>query len=154
MLITGICLLVILLIGLCWAYCAKDRKDVPYYECDTGRKIIAREVRPGLIVVQNCQHSDETLQIIKEYDSMVEEAMPLHTVPQYGGITNHAADTSDNTDTYIQAGGPSCFSNVRSQRSTGSYTNETLIDLEVEEGSRQDRLPDSPTTDTPLLHAV
>ena len=136
LLITGVCLLVILLLSLCYTFCARDNKDTRLFDCDTGRKIIASEVRPGLIVIQNCQDSDETLQMLQNCESS-ETDMPLQHFQQYGGVSQPDDSTSATRETFIQSGSPSHFSNVRSQRKIPeSATCETLIDIDMEENCK------------------
>ncbi len=123
----------ILLLSLCYTFCSRDNKDARLFDCDTGRKIIAREVRPGLIVIQNCQDSDETLQMLASQDGSDTE-LPLQHFQQYGGVSQ--PDGSATRETYIQSGSPSHFSNVRSQRIPESATCETLIDIDLEENCK------------------
>ena len=134
LLITGVCLLVILLLSLCYTFCSRDNKDTRLFDCHTGRKIIAREVRPGLIVIQNCQDSDETLQMLQNCDT-TETDVPLQHFQQYGGVSQPNT-SSATTETYIQSGSPSHFSNVRSQRIPESATCEALIDIDMEENCK------------------
>ena len=131
MLLTGICVVIFLLLSLCWKYCANEEKGTSLFESENGERVIAREVRPGLIVVQNCRTADETLRIIQEYDVMRGE-MPLRQFPQYGGI--NPPSPAHTTCTYVQNLSPGnsphhLMPNTDANELHNSATCETLIDI-------------------------
>ena len=93
---------------------------------------MAKEVRPGLIIVQNSKDAEETLRIIQEYDAM-QGQISRNTFPQHGGI----AEAANTRATYLQSASPPYYSNTSyttSFSTPGSAVpTETLIDMDIDE---------------------
>lgn len=72
-----------LLVGMLWhccsSYCDVSRQD----EEEEGRVVVAREVRPGLILVQGYPSQEDTLRIVSEYDAMYSGVPSMFRTPRY-----------------------------------------------------------------------
>ena len=126
MLLIGLSVAMFFMLSFCWSYCGEEESEKS--ESDLGHRVIAREVRPGLIIVQNSKDAEETLRIIQEYDAMQGQISP-RSFPQLGGVPE-AANTRA---TYLQAASPSYYSTTPQITSTGSVPTETLIDVDIGE---------------------
>ena len=108
------------MLSFCWSSCGEE--EIDRNDSDTGQRVIAREVRPGLVIVQNSKDAEETLRIIREYDNMQGQVSPC-SFSQYGGV-----ETANTRSTYLQAPSPPYYSNVSENAAT-----ETLIDIDMDE---------------------
>ena len=125
LLLIGLCVLMFFMLNFCWSYCAEEERD---NSAEQRNRVIAKEVRPGLIIVQNSKDAEETLRIIQEYDAMQGQIAP-NTFPQQGGI----AEAANTRATYLQAASPPYCSATTSFSTPGPVPTDTLIDIDINE---------------------
>ena len=128
LLLIGLSVVMFFMLSFCWSYCGEEDREKS--NSDGGHRVIAREVRPGLIIVQNSKDAEETLRIIQEYDAMQGQMSP-NRFPQLGNVPE-AANTRA---TYLQAACPSYYSST-TQVATKNIPTETLIDIDISELGR------------------
>ncbi len=131
LLLVGLGLFIILMISMCWSYCADSEKEAEHFKIESNRKVIAQEVRPGLIIVRNCDSAEDTMRVIQEYDAMMEDGRTMQGFPQCGGIFQSAHTRA----MYVQQRGypfpPGHAQNIPDGANCGS-----LIDMDMEEVCR------------------
>ena len=108
-----LCTILLLLLNLCWQQCRRNEKTIDDMNAsreqpaDGERSMVfAREVRPGLVLVQGSPNAEETKRLVNEYDMMKASGksegsmfsypyrdQPPEYVQVYGGGTT--ASTSD-----------------------------------------------------------
>lgn len=75
----GVALLFFL--SICWNQCASKEEDTYTKGGEDRKMVIAREIRPGIIVIQGT--NEETLRIIEEYEAVRNNSGPVKT---YSGM--------------------------------------------------------------------
>ena len=93
---------IVLLVTL-WNYCASgDRNDseaVEYTKPSDVKTVVAREIRPGLILVQGYPTQEETYRIVAEYDAMQTGGKKI---PTYGAAGESVQPTNMTSYYYQQ----------------------------------------------------
>ncbi len=116
-------MLLALLVSVCLAPCSEDSEP--------EAQVVATQVRPGLIVVQNACDARDTLRIVQEYDRMRGggSAHP-HQYPEHAAIPE-AANTKAS---YTQPSCPQYYCGPQTfPPSSINSQSETLIDLHGED---------------------